>query len=182
MATVSGRRFDSCASRRGTFDYDNGIPLVAAEYGTSADQSLMDEALIELQSYQFPSAAPPSRSLASGRRPSSNTIRKLSYCHSSCSNSVTSHSLQFPLKQLSQYSIFKYNMTSLKENRTLSILNAAAAGNYGVLAAIAYAVCISHATAFLTNLKLQRRTTHSTRPRRQSKTLTFDHSTLPINT
>jgi fructose-bisphosphate aldolase class II len=30
-------------------------------------------------------------------------------------------------------------MASLKENRTLQILNAAAAGKYGVLAAIAYA-------------------------------------------
>jgi hypothetical protein len=34
-------------------------------------------------------------------------------------------------------------MASLKTNRTLQILNAAAAGKYGVLAAIAYATPIS---------------------------------------
>lgn len=41
-------------------------------------------------------------------------------------------------------------MTDLKENRTLRILNAAASGNYGVLAAIAYAYSSIHITPALT--------------------------------
>jgi fructose-bisphosphate aldolase class II len=35
-------------------------------------------------------------------------------------------------------------MTASKENRTLAILNAASAGNYGVMAAIAYEPLLSN--------------------------------------